>query len=157
MSCVENKNDGNGIQNPIISYNGAPPSLSITIAASLEDDGCFDEPAEKTIPFVAKSVGISNFDPRHLPVASPFQVTSNKEGRVFRWSIGNTTQSVDLENPILQRLFRGNSTITPEDNIIRVNEKDTWVFWYLQINFYEPHAIHMHGNDLRILSTGQGQ
>jgi hypothetical protein len=138
MSCVTNNNDGKGIQNAVISYKGAQDALPTTTAVAVHDD-CLDEPAEKTVPIPAKPVNISNFDPRHLPIASPFQVTSNTEGRVFRWSIGNTTQYVNWENPILQRLVQGNSTITPEDNLTGVDEQDTWAFWYLQNNFYEPH------------------
>lgn len=156
MNCASNNYNGKGTQNAIISYKGAAPALPTTAAAPVHDD-CLDEPAEKTIPFVGKSVNVSNFDPRHLPVASPFKITSANEGRVFRWSIGETTQNVDLQHPILQRLVQGNTTISPEDNMIGVDEKDTWAFWYIQNNFYEPHPIHMHGNDMRILASGEGQ
>jgi hypothetical protein len=102
-------------------------------------DDCKDEPLEKTIPFVAKAVDASNFDPYHLLIASPYQVTSNEEGRVFRWQIGKTTQVVNWENPILERLVQGNTTITTEDNIIGVEEQNTWAYWYIQNNFLEPH------------------
>lgn len=138
MNCASNNYDGKGTQNAIISYKGATSALPNTTFASVHDD-CLDEPAEKTVPFVAKSVDVSNFDPRHLPVASPFKITSATEGRVFRWSIGGTTQNMDLQHPILQRLVQGNTTITPDDNIIGVDEQNTWAFWYLQNNFYEPH------------------
>ncbi|KAM3075563.1 hypothetical protein ACMFMG_007704 [Clarireedia jacksonii] len=102
-------------------------------------DNCLDEPAEKTIPFVAKSVDISTFDPRHLPLASSFQATSRADGRVFRWSLGNTTINVNLESPILQRVIERKMTINQSDNINSVGEKDTWAYWYIQNNFYEPH------------------
>jgi hypothetical protein len=138
MNCASNNYNGKGTQNAIISYKGAASALPTTTAAPVHND-CLDEPAEKTVPFVGKSVNVSNFDPRHLPVASPFKITSANEGRVFRWSIGETTQNVDLQHPILQRLVQGNTTISPEDNIIGVDEKDTWAFWYIQNNFYEPH------------------
>lgn len=138
VNCANNNYDGKGIQNAVISYKGAAAGLPNTTAVPVRND-CLDEPTEKTIPFVAKSVDISSFDPRHLPIASPFKITSTAEGRVFRWSIGETTQNVDLQHPILERLVQGNSTITPEDNIIGIDEQNTWAFWYLQNNFYEPH------------------
>jgi hypothetical protein len=138
QNCQNNNYDGKGIQNAIIKYKGASAALPTTTAAPVHDD-CLDEPLEKTRPFVAKSVDISSSDLRHLPVSSPYKITSTTEGRVFRWSIGATTQNVDLQSPILQRLVQGNTTIVPEDNIIGVDEQNTWAFWYLQNNFYEPH------------------
>jgi hypothetical protein len=138
MNCANNNYDGKGIPNTFISYEGAEAGLPTITAAPVHDD-CLDEPAEKTIPFVAKSVDISNFDPKHLPIASPSKITSTTEGRVFRWPIGETTQNVDLQHPILERIVQRNTTIAPEDNIVGVDEQNTWAFWYLQSNFYEPH------------------
>jgi hypothetical protein len=74
-----NMNDGKGSQNAIVSYAGAGSGLPTSQAAPVGDD-CKDEPLEKTIPFVAKAVEASNFDPYHLPIASPYQVTSNEGG-----------------------------------------------------------------------------
>jgi hypothetical protein len=70
-ACVMNMNDGKGIQSAIVSYAGAGSSLPTSQAASVGDD-CKDEPLKKTIPFVAKAVDASNFDPYHLPIASPY-------------------------------------------------------------------------------------
>jgi len=159
-ACAVNKYDGLGSQNAIIRYAGAPVGLprskpdlkTFTVE-------CLDEPADKAIPFVAKKVGAgdnSTFDPYHLPISSPFQVTTNTEGRVFRWTLGKTTQVVDWQSPILQRFIDGNNTVAPEDNLIGVNQGE-WAYWYLQNNFFEAHPIHMHGNELSILSTGPGQ
>lgn len=136
--CVSNKNDGRGTQTAYISYANAEEGLPTSKAAPT-DDGCLDEPVERTIPFVAKSVDITNFNPRNLPISSPFQVTSDTESRVFRWSIGNTTQVVDFGSPILQWFVNGNTTITPEDNIVGIDEKDTWAFVYIQNKFNEAH------------------
>jgi hypothetical protein len=64
-----NMNQGKGSQSAIVSYAGAGSSLPTSQAAPVGDD-CKDEPLEKTIPFVAKAVDASNFDPYHLPIAS---------------------------------------------------------------------------------------
>jgi Multicopper oxidase len=141
-ACVMNMNDGKGSQSAIVSYARAGSSLPTSQAAPVGDD-CKDEPLEKTILFVAKAVDASNFDPYHLPIASPYQVTSNEEGRVFRWQIGKTTQVVNWENPILERLVQGNTTITPEDNIIGVDEQNTWAYWYIQNNFLRTTSVSM--------------
>lgn len=154
-TCASNRYDGLGTQNAIIRYAGSPAGLPTTKAVPPPLD-CLDEPAEKTIPIVSKAVNSTAFDPYHLPIASAFQVTTNTEGRVFRWTLGKTTQNVDWQSPILQRFVEGNTTVVPEDNLIGVDENG-WAYWYLQNNFYEAHPIHMHGNDLSILATGQGQ
>jgi hypothetical protein len=89
MNCANSNYYGKGTQNAIISYTSDLEALPTTTAAPVHDD-CLDEPAEKTILFVTKSVDIANFEPRYLSVASPFKIISDAEGRVFRWSIGNT-------------------------------------------------------------------
>lgn len=89
--CVPNNNDGLGDQNAIISYAGADTSKVPTTTAAPNDEDCLDEPASKAIPFVAKNVDATKFNATSLPISSPFEVTTNTEGQVFRWSIGNTT------------------------------------------------------------------
>lgn len=136
MNCAANVNDGRGTQNAIISYIGAKndtiPSSKI---ADIVDE-CVDE---RVVPVPVISVDPASFDPRHVPLASPFKATSVEEGRVFRWSLGNTTAVVDWQYPILQRFVAGNSTLTPEDNLIAVDGPSEWAFWYIQNNFYEAH------------------
>lgn len=114
--CVSNNNDGKGTQIAYISYASVDQGLPTSKAAPT-DAGRLNKPAEKTTPPVAKSVDIANFNPRKLPISSPFQITSAAEGRLFGWSIGNTTQVVGFQSPILQRLVNGNTTITPGDNM----------------------------------------
>jgi hypothetical protein len=136
MNCAVNLNDGKGDQNAIISYAGAKQgALPVTKIANITDE-CVDE---KVTPVPAVAIDPTAFDPKHIPVASPVKVTSVTEGRVFRWSIGNTTAVVDWEYPVLQRFVAGNKTLTPEDNIIAVDGPSEWAFWYIQNNFYEPH------------------
>jgi len=137
QSCIANKNDGKGDLNAIISYEGASSDLPTSTMAPYID-GCRDEPLESTVPFIPKPV-TGDFKPRHLPVASPYKVTSSQDGRVFRWIIGNTTQIVDWQNPLLLRLLEGNDTIGSTDNIVSVDEANQWTYWYIQNNFYEPH------------------
>ena len=103
MNCQNNNNNGKRNQTAIIRYAGASKTtLPNAVPAVLHDD-CLDEPLEKTVPFVAKPVDVTNLKSslRNQIVASPYKGTSNTEGRVFRWQIGETTQNVHLQYPIL--------------------------------------------------------
>jgi hypothetical protein len=174
MNCANNNYDGKGTQNAIIHYTSAPEALPTTTVAPVHDD-CLDEPAEKTVPFVGKSVDVSTSDPRHLPVASPFHITSNIEGRVFRWSIGKRTQNVDLQHPSdkgscreTPRLRRKIISLESTSTIHGRSGTSRIIFMSSTRKFY-PHLdeappctdwnqrIHMHGNDLRILASGEEQ
>jgi FtsP/CotA-like multicopper oxidase with cupredoxin domain len=148
-SCVSNLNTGTGaLANAILSYEvssnysldsrDAVATLPTSTMATMVD-GCFDEMLDLAIPIPAKSVDRAAFNLTHVPVASPFKVTSIEEGRVFRWLLGSTTAVVDWENPILQRIVTGNNTFTPRDNVIVVDNTSSWAFWYVQNSFFEPH------------------
>jgi len=146
QSCVSNANDGKGsLSNGILSYNtptvtpgGEPAALPVSTMAATTD-GCFDEALDKAVPIPSKSVDRSAFNLMHIPLASPFKVTSTVEGRVFRWQLGGVTAVVDWQNPVLSRIATGNTTFTPSDNIVEVDGTSQWAFWFIQNNFFEPH------------------
>lgn len=103
-SCASNRYDGLGTQNAIIRYAGAPAGPPNTTTTPPPND-CFDEPAKETIPFVAKFVNYTSFNAYRLPIGSSQQVTTNGDGRIFRWTLGKTTQNIDWQSPILQRFI----------------------------------------------------
>ncbi|ORY67111.1 multicopper oxidase-domain-containing protein [Pseudomassariella vexata] len=162
--CVFNRNDGKGnLANGIFSYTGAEADIPDGLPRSQMSpivEGCYDEALDQVQPIPPKSVDTTAFKLTQVPVSSPFQVTSVTGGRVFRWVIGSSTMVANWEQPIISRLSQKNPNFQASDNLIEVDGSSKFAFWYVQnqspSNSPCDSRLHMHGNTLRILASGNG-
>jgi hypothetical protein len=49
-----------------------------------------------------------------------------------------------------------NSTFSTAENVAVITQKDAWVYFVIQNEFFAPHPLHLHGHDFSLLGQGQG-
>jgi hypothetical protein len=65
--------------------------------------------------------------------------------------------------PTLEQLARSsnasasaNTTFSIAENVATISQKNTWVYFVIQNEFFAPHPMHLHGHDFALLGQGQG-
>jgi len=49
-----------------------------------------------------------------------------------------------------------NTTFSAAENVAIISQKNTWVYFVIQNEFFAPHPLHLHGHDFCLLGQGQG-
>jgi FtsP/CotA-like multicopper oxidase with cupredoxin domain len=164
-ACSFNRNDGLGVANAIISYNGATSALPNTTATLLNPQ-CLDEPLSSLVPIVTQPVDSSTFAAQFatLPV-NLRQATLTSGDNVFLWYLNGHSSDIDWSNPTISAVSLNNSianaantsTYLPNDwNTISLPKPNVWTFWVIQNQFFVPHPMHLHGHDFALLGQGSG-
>jgi FtsP/CotA-like multicopper oxidase with cupredoxin domain len=119
-----------------------------------------------------------------IPAGQLSTVATADDGAVFRWYLNGNTMDVNPGLPTLEQLakaanvgpgghnpfsganttypganttFSGlNSTFSAAENVAIISQKDTWVYFVIQNEFFAPHPLHLHGHDFSLLGQGQG-
>ncbi|KAH6653397.1 multicopper oxidase-domain-containing protein [Truncatella angustata] len=74
----------------------------------------------------------------------------------FKWTLRTKTQIVDWQNPTLLDIYRGDTRLPPESNVVTVEATNEWVYWILEDQTGRDiwHPMHLHGHDFYILAQG---
>jgi FtsP/CotA-like multicopper oxidase with cupredoxin domain len=156
-------NNGLGVANGIILYEGAKPLLPTSTAGNKTASdfaSCVDEPLASLVPFIKKPAGtIDQFaaTASTLPAGNVARVDTSDDGTVFRWFLNNGALTVNYTEPTLQTLAQGRNLShgtdpnTPHANAVTIIARNKWVYFIIANQFTASHPMHLHGHDMSIL------
>ena len=162
-------NSGLGQANGIIAYEGVPteplplPTTTLNGGKTSSDfQICNDEPLASLVPYLQLSAGSANaFSSSADTIAGGEvqKVRTEDEGDVYRWYLNNGAMYVDYTRPTLMSLAQNyslSSNSTVFANQITLNQKDRWVYFVIQNQYFAYHPMHLHGHDFSVLGQGNG-
>lgn len=158
-ACV---NTGLGNANGIISYEGAALTLPTSTAGNktiADFNICEDEPLASLVPHLKKSAGTSSaFGASASTIGAGLvsQVQTADDGAVFRWFINNGAVDINYTQPTLQSLASYGSNSSFISNPIVLQQRNQWVYFVIQNQFFAWHPMHLHGHDFALLGQGYG-
>jgi FtsP/CotA-like multicopper oxidase with cupredoxin domain len=158
-----------GLANGIIKYSGASDALPTTSPSFTPGDVagiCQDELLSKLVPVVTVSAGSSSAfaaQASTIPAGQLSTVATANDGAVFRWYLNGNTMDINPGLPTLEQLAKSsnaslnaNTTFSSAENVAIISQKNTWVYFVIQNEFFAPHPLHLHGHDFSVLGQGQG-
>ncbi|KAK5956915.1 hypothetical protein OHC33_002404 [Knufia fluminis] len=161
------KNSGLGQANGIIAYEGVhehpiylPSSTANGNKTAAAFATCNDEPLASLVPHLKKDAGTkSSFQASAstIPGGTVTKVGTSDDGAVFRWFLNNGAMYINYTQPTIQSLSDGyglNESVYA--NQITLNQKDQWVYFVIQNQFFAFHPMHLHGHDFSLLGQGDG-
>lgn len=133
-----------------IVHYGSSTGTPQTEAGDINED-CVEEPVEKLVPIVSKTVGTPPF------YQELEDVTISRDSRGFSiWLMNGTTFKVQWGDPTLGQIMNNNNTWNATQNVIQLDEGNKWQYLVIQSAFVLPHPIHLHGHDFFILEQNIG-
>ncbi|RKF73755.1 Laccase-1 [Golovinomyces cichoracearum] len=160
ISC-SNHNNPDGVRG-IIEYVSEPesdssknsdlnPPIEPNTTAYPTIDSCDDENIKTLVPrlSIPASPNISLFSAQEatLQQVSPERIA---------WAMNNSSFVSRWDYPTLEQFGEGNNSWARQQNLIRLPEKDRWVYFLISTNFNASHPIHFHGHDFWVLASGVG-
>lgn len=113
-------------------------------------DSCADEPSESLVPYVSKTVSSETWD-----IDEGVSVGINTDG-YFRWTMNETSMTVDWANPSLMQIWNGTEIWETDDAVVKLNSSNEWAYVIIETTLTVPHPIHLHGFDFFVLGSGSG-
>lgn len=160
-------NTGLGQANGIIAYEGVhehpiylPTSTANGNKTAADFATCNDEPLASLVPHLKKDAGTKSAfiaSASTIPGGTVTKIGTSDDGAVFRWFLNNGAMYVNYTQPTIQSLGDGyalNDTVYA--NQITLNQKDQWVYFVIQNQFFAFHPMHLHGHDFSVLGQGDG-
>ncbi|KAI0431198.1 multicopper oxidase [Xylaria sp. FL1042] len=127
----------------IVTYNNLTVTEPDTDPASL-DDNCDDEAAENLVPFVSLDVGAATTE-------QVMDLALAVVGGFFKWTLNSNTFLSDWGEPTLEKVLTPGSVFTDSENIITLNETNTWTYLVIESQLGLEHPFHLHGHDFFVL------
>ena len=153
-------NDGLGNANGIFLYEGAAATLPTSTSGTFNNAICEDEPLASLVPHFQKGAGTSSAftsSASTMPAGNVANVATSDDGTIFRWFLNNGAIDVNYTQPTLMSLAQGadatsnNSLIS---NPVVLEQKNDWVYFVIQNQFFAFHPMHLHGHDMSVLGQG---
>ncbi|KAL4734675.1 Cupredoxin [Aspergillus similis] len=149
--------NGLDIENPdirgILRYVGAEISDPTSSQWSSISNSCGDEPYDKLVPYVKRTVGKAAGQ-KNLNVGWYYDLPE----LYFHWTLNTKALTIDWGKPTIRLIYNNESVFPTEYNIYEVPNKGQWTYWVIQdvglVNAYHP--FHLHGHDFFILAQGRG-
>ncbi|KAI1085176.1 multicopper oxidase [Whalleya microplaca] len=132
----------------IVNYDGvdlADPSTKMYTYV----DNCNDEPLANLVPFVALDAGGNGRE-------EIMDVGISVVDSFFKWTINNNTFLSDWGTPTIQKVLDADSVYGDQENIITLNETNSWVYLVIESQLGLTHPIHLHGHDFFLLAQEAG-
>ncbi|KAI0813300.1 multicopper oxidase [Xylaria sp. FL0064] len=127
----------------IVTYDNLTVTEPIDVEAT-PDDNCDDELAENLVPFVSLDVGAATTE-------QIMELGLAVVGGFFKWTLNSNTFLSDWGEPTLQKVLTPDSIFTDSENIITLNETNTWTYLVVESQLGLEHPFHLHGHDFFIL------
>ncbi|KAI0165720.1 multicopper oxidase [Xylariaceae sp. FL1272] len=133
----------------IFRYDEADDDLPTDPGTAPADTFCSDSNA--WVPYLSQDVSSSEFTPTvalkdNLPVSLLIPPLSN----TVTWYVNSSAIKVNWEYPVLDYVLNG-TTPPRSENVVVVDEADTWSYWVVQNLSPIPHPMHLHGHDFFVL------
>ncbi|KAI0002690.1 multicopper oxidase [Xylariaceae sp. FL0662B] len=128
----------------IVSYEGVA-AADPTTGMWTYIDNCNDEPLSDLVPFVSLDAGGGGRE-------EIMDVGISVVDSFFKWTINNNTFLSDWGTPTIQKVLEEDPVFDEQENIITLNETETWVYLVIESQLGLTHPIHLHGHDFFVLA-----
>ncbi|KAI1419389.1 multicopper oxidase [Xylaria sp. FL1777] len=108
------------------------------------DDTCDDEPYENLVPFVSLDVGAATDE-------QVMDLGLTVVGGFFKWTLNSNTFLSDWGEPTLQKVLTPGAVFSDSENIVTLNETNTWTYLVIESQLGLEHPFHLHGHDFFLL------
>ncbi|KAI0134129.1 multicopper oxidase [Xylariales sp. AK1849] len=116
-----------------------------TSTMAIYDDSCSDEDASNLAPYVALDVDSSD-------VEEVFDIGLDASTGLFRWTINDNIFLSNWSSPTLGQVVDGVTSFETEQNVVKLNETNSWVYFIIESQVQLHHPIHLHGHDFFVLA-----
>lgn len=144
-ACTKTQNPRNVMG--IVRY-GDDSSLPTTKGLNFTDS-CQEEATAHLIPKVPKDVQVNS-----KKVIENVTLHED-EHNIFKWYLNTTSMVVEWDNPSVLKV-QNKESFGDSNAMVRVPEKDSWVYVAIETAHPIPHPIHLHGFDFHIIAQGDG-
>ncbi|KAI0400497.1 multicopper oxidase [Xylaria palmicola] len=128
----------------IVTYDGVTVADPTTEGHEYTDD-CNDEALENLVPSLSLDAGDAT-------TQEVMNVGLSIVNSFFKWTINNNTFLSDWGEPTLEKVLTPGSTFSDGENIVNLNETNTWTYLIIESQLGLTHPFHLHGHDFYILA-----
>ncbi|KAG0125732.1 Cupredoxin [Tuber indicum] len=133
----------------IVRYSGAANREPTTSARAIPDS-CADEPKDKLVPVVAKSV-----PPSDLSISQRENVSMTISHNRIHWKLNGISAKIDWLNPTLLHVLKGH-TFPKDYNVLEIDGSNPWYYLVIETDLPIEHPIHLHGHDFYLIAQEAG-
>ncbi|TGJ87003.1 hypothetical protein E0Z10_g1752 [Xylaria hypoxylon] len=127
----------------IVTYDDLPVQDPVTAPWAYVDD-CADPALGTLVPFVS-------LDAEAATTEQVMDVGLAIVNGFFKWTLNSNTFLSDWGEPTLAKVLTPSSVFTDEENIITLNQTNTWTYLVIESALGLEHPFHLHGHDFFIL------
>ncbi|KAI1260346.1 laccase [Xylariaceae sp. FL1019] len=69
------------------------------------------------------------------------------------WTINSSAINVAWDKPVVDYVMSGNTSYPTDENIVLIDEENTWTYWIMENHQHVPHPVHLHGHDFLVLGA----
>ncbi|THZ08837.1 hypothetical protein D6C93_00326 [Aureobasidium pullulans] len=144
----------------IIHYAGGPGGTPNSTAYTYprKDNGvggilgtCEDEPLDKLVPIVKKTVSSP-----HQTVQHDVAVSNSNGINLYRWYLDGTTFQANWGDATLYNIVNNDTIPTYSGDLAIETSLGEWVYVIIESPIPLGHPIHLHGHDFYVLAAGYG-
>ncbi|KAI3342395.1 multicopper oxidase [Ustulina deusta] len=127
----------------IVTYNNLTVVEPATNSYEYTDD-CSDVALESLVPYVSLDVGAAVTE-------QVMDLGLAIVGGFFKWTLNSNSFLSDWGEPTLAKVLTPDAVFTDVENIITLNETNTWTYLVIESQLGLEHPFHLHGHDFFIL------
>ncbi|KAJ2988534.1 hypothetical protein NUW58_g3927 [Xylaria curta] len=128
----------------IVTYDDLAVADPTTEAFEYVDD-CSDMPIESLVPALSLDAGDATTE-------QVMDVGLSIVNSFFKWTLNSNTFLSDWGEPTLEKVMTPGSVFTDGENIITLNETNTWTYLIIESQLGLEHPFHLHGHDFFVLA-----
>ncbi|KAH8159717.1 multicopper oxidase [Xylaria polymorpha] len=128
----------------IVTYDDLAVADPTTDAYEYIDD-CSDFPVESLVPSVPLDAGDAT-------TQQVMEVGLSIVNSFFKWTLNSNTFLSDWGEPTLEKVLTPGTVFSDAENIITLNETNTWTYLIIESQLGLEHPFHLHGHDFYILA-----
>ncbi|KAI1839472.1 hypothetical protein JX266_014317 [Neoarthrinium moseri] len=128
----------------IVRYDSRSAADPQTAPYSFTMD-CLDEAMSDLVPYVA-------LDVEAPATRDDFDIGFTLANGLWKWTLNNQTFLSNWSSPTLLQAVQDASVFKLSENVVQLNEKDSFVYFVIQSQLALTHPIHLHGHDFWVLA-----
>ncbi|KAI0551636.1 multicopper oxidase [Xylaria curta] len=128
----------------IVTYDDLAVADPTTTSWEYNDD-CNDIPVASLVPSLSLDAGDAT-------TQQVMDVGLSIVNSFFKWTLNSNTFLSDWGEPTLEKVLTPDAVFTDAENIINLNETNTWTYLIVESQLGLEHPFHLHGHDFFILA-----
>ncbi|KAI0974207.1 multicopper oxidase [Xylaria arbuscula] len=108
------------------------------------NDSCNDESPSDLVPYVSLDVGAATDQ-------EVYDLGLATVGGFFKWTLNDNTFLSEWGQPTLEKVLTPGSVFSDSENIITLNETNTWTYLVIESQLGLNHPFHLHGHDFFVV------